>query len=108
MAPLLTSCSFKERNIAETLNKSSENSQVSTDTASKSVVELQETKLPDIIELHYKEIKQETIPQTGGLTLSPKIKEEQLGLVNGEQINITLYSDEDNNIHGVFEYKGEK
>lgn len=105
---LLVSCSFKKTNIADTLNMSSENSQASKDTANKPVVGLQETKLPDIIELHYKEIKQETIPQIDNLPLLKKMKEVQLGFTDGEQINITLYSDEDNNIHGVFEYKGKK
>lgn len=90
---LFVSCSARGKNDGTPLNASEET---------------RNNKLPDIIELRYEEIKPETIIKAGDLTSFTKVKEEQLGNVNGEQINISLYSDKDNNIHGVFKHKGEE
>lgn len=69
---------------------------------------LRGNKVPDTMELIYEEIKPENIPIASNLTLFNKVKTVQLGKADGEQINITLYSDNDNNIHGVFKHKGKE
>lgn len=72
------------------------------------VDEPQKSDLPDIIELHYQEIKPDSILQAGDVTSLKKTKVETLGKVRGEQINISLHSDMDNNIHGVFKHGGKE
>jgi hypothetical protein len=109
IASLLVSCSVKETNNTAAVNRANEFITENVDvTIDPQVDETQDIKLPDIIELHYKGIELDGILQAGDLTSLKKVKDEQLGKVYGEQINISLYSDNDNNIHGVFKHQGKE
>jgi hypothetical protein len=68
----------------------------------------QNANMPDTIKLNYTEIEPECILPAGDLTTFNEVKVEQIGKIDGQQISIILYSDKDNNIHGVFKHKGNK
>lgn len=67
--------------------------------------QIQNYNLPDTIKLSLSKVKLDRIEQAGDFEFLNELKSERLGNAGKSQINITLYSDKDNNIFGVFKHK---
>lgn len=106
---VFTSCSARQTNSEVSLDSTSRIVSQKVGAEQIQVVgQTQNVNLPDTIKLHFKEIEPECILSAGDLTSLKKVKVEQIGEIDGQQINVILFSDQDNNIHGVFEHKGNK
>ncbi len=68
----------------------------------------QDFSLPDKIELMSKKVEFSDITYANELDSFNEVKVEALGRIDETEINIKLISDEDSNIHGVFQYLGKE
>lgn len=57
--------------------------------------------LPDNLALEYRDAELIKIPPAGDLPMLTKQGERRLGMIDGEEINIDLYSDSNDNVHGI-------